>query len=117
MYPSQGGKVDKTNTAQHYSDMHWSISTILFCWRAYARVQSERGTTRVNHSRRPSGEVICQQSKKPSHNAITTSQDLLQPEATVLNMITRPAVNINNSVRSILFSFRDAVHKFRQCTS
>jgi hypothetical protein len=22
MYPSQGGKVDKTNTAQHYSDMH-----------------------------------------------------------------------------------------------
>jgi hypothetical protein len=115
--PSQGSKIDKTNTVQHYSDMHWPMSTILICCRAYARVQSETGTTRVDHSRRPLGEVIFQQSKKPSHNAITASQYLSPPEATVLNMITRPAVKINKSVRSILLSFKEAVHTFRQCNS
>jgi hypothetical protein len=46
---------------------------IFFCCRAYARVQSDRCTTRLHHSRRPSGEVLSQQSKKPSHT-ITVSQ-------------------------------------------
>jgi hypothetical protein len=74
------------------------MSAIFFCCRAYTRVQSDGGTTTVYHSRRPSGEVIFQQSKKPSRNAITASQDLFPPEATVLNMITRPAVKINESI-------------------